>query len=1201
MATNKFVRFVTSLSLIALVASAITFGDRFQLAPPSTANESGQVEAVAANPHNLGAGESWERELAPTDHHVHQVKLEAGQYLHIVIERTAINIGLRLTAPNGSTVVQLGSRALGPTPLSALADQSGFYRLEIRSLESESEQIRGLYKLRVAELRAATAKDNQTIQGEQAFADGEQLLREWNSESSRRAIGKLREALSLWKAAGARGEEAEALKRIGDVYQRFGESSDALASYKEALSLGRRIKDSRLVADVLNEIGYVHVGRGEHQPAQKFCSEALRLSQTTDYAYGRARALNNLGEISYGVGKLQESLDSFQKALRLWRELGDRQGQALALLNLAYSHSDIGQMREALNYCNQALPLWTSARDQRGQGMTLTAIGRLHSRKGESQQALNYFEQAMQLIEPIGAPAEKGRILTGLAYVYNQLSKSREAIEYYEQALPLFRATGDYNGEAVTIYDAGDVLFSLGENQKALDYYQQALAISRAANDRRSQAFEIRQIGRVYASLGDKTKALANYHQALAFWRTEKDFRGEADALNLIAGIFEDRAETAKARELYARALVLSQQAEYRMGEAATLYNIARLERDRGNLNEARTNTESAIELIESLRTNVASQELRASYFASVRQHYELYMDVLMQLDKARPTEGFAAAAFAVSEKARARSLLESLQEARADIRQGVDVALLERERLLQQTLYGKTARHAQVLGSNSDVSEAEALSKEIDRLSIEYEGVRSQIRSSSPRYAALTQAQPLSLNKIQQQVLDDGSLMLEYSLGDERSYLWAITRSDTFTYELPGRAEIETAARNVYASLTASQPLAGETLQQTQVRVAKANEQLPAQIAQLSRIVLGPVSSQLGKKRLLIVPDGALQYVPFQILTASVPTNPGSAEASVVTESRALVLDHEIVNEPSASTLALLIEDTAARKQAAKTVAVFADPVFEADDPRISSSNQKDNSAASQAQETDSRRALRDVGVAKDGGHIPRLQASRLEAEAIMSVTPWWSGLQATGFEASRATVMRPDIGNYRILHFATHGLLNDEHPELSGVVLSLFDEKGQHQEGFLRLHDIYNLKLPVDLVVLSACNTGLGKDVRGEGLIGLTRGFMYAGASSVVASLWKVDDEATAELMRYFYGFMLKDGLSPAAALRKAQVSMSQQKRWQSPYYWSGFIIQGQYIQTERVRGWHITWLTLWAGMAVLLIVAAFFVLKRRRRTIL
>jgi CHAT domain-containing protein len=294
------------------------------------------------------------------------------------------------------------------------------------------------------------------------------------------------------------------------------------------------------------------------------------------------------------------------------------------------------------------------------------------------------------------------------------------------------------------------------------------------------------------------------------------------------------------------------------------------------------------------------------------------------------------------------------------------------------------------------------------------------------------------------------------------------------------------------------------------------------------------------------------------------------------------------------------LIADTTARKQAAKTIAVFADPVFEADDPRISLANPKTKAVTSQLHETDSR-ALRDVGLAQEGRRIPRLQASRAEADAIMSVTPWWSGLKATGFEASRATVMKPDLGNYRIVHFATHGLLNDVHPELSGVVLSLFDENGQPQDGFLRLHDIYNLKLPVDLVVLSACNTGLGKDVKGEGLIGLTRGFMYAGAASVVASLWKVDDEATAELMRYFYGFMLKDGLSPAAALRKAQVTMSQQKRWQSPYYWSGFIIQGQYFQRESMKASRVSSLAVLGSASAFLLLAAFLVLKRRRRTIL
>jgi CHAT domain-containing protein len=158
----------------------------------------------------------------------------------------------------------------------------------------------------------------------------------------------------------------------------------------------------------------------------------------------------------------------------------------------------------------------------------------------------------------------------------------------------------------------------------------------------------------------------------------------------------------------------------------------------------------------------------------------------------------------------------------------------------------------------------------------------------------------------------------------------------------------------------------------------------------------------------------------------------------------------------------------------------------------------------------------------------------------------------------------MSPEVGQYRIVHFATHGLLNNEHPELSGVVLSLVDQAGNPQDGFLRLHDIYNMKLPADLVVLSACNTGLGKDVRGEGLIGLTRGFMYAGASGVMSSLWKVDDEATAELMKIFYSAMLNDGLAPAAALRQAQLTLRKQKRWHSPYYWASFVLQGEYRES-------------------------------------
>ena len=178
------------------------------------------------------------------------------------------------------------------------------------------------------------------------------------------------------------------------------------------------------------------------------------------------------------------------------------------------------------------------------------------------------------------------------------------------------------------------------------------------------------------------------------------------------------------------------------------------------------------------------------------------------------------------------------------------------------------------------------------------------------------------------------------------------------------------------------------------------------------------------------------------------------------------------------------------------------------------------------------------------------------------MAVIPRGTGLEALGFKANRATATDPALGQYRVVHFATHSLFNDEYPELSGIVLSLYDERGRPQEdGFLRLQDIYNLKLSADLVVLSACRTGLGKNIRGEGLIGLTRGFMYAGASRVVASLWKVDDEATAELMKRFYQHFFRDGMTPAASLRAAQDSMRTQRRWRAPYYWAGFVLYGEW----------------------------------------
>ena len=327
----------------------------------------------------------------------------------------------------------------------------------------------------------------------------------------------------------------------------------------------------------------------------------------------------------------------------------------------------------------------------------------------------------------------------------------------------------------------GEIYYSSGQKQKALDHYYRALLLSRTVGYRLYESRVLRNMGVVYESLGQKTEALKYYKQALSLNRARGDRREEAFTLNNLGRLYQGLGQVSKSVDYYHRALLLTRETQDRVVEALALHNIARAERSRGNLTEARSQLEEALKIIESLRTKVASQELRSSYFASEHQHYDFYIDLLMQMHKKRPSEGMAADALQASERARARSLLESLAEARADIRQGIDPTLLDRERSLQQGLRAKANRQVQLLSGKPNKEEAEVLAREIRNLTNEYDQLQAEIKSKSPRYAALTQPQPLGLQEIQQQVLDDQTLLLEYALGDERSYLWAVT-STTMT-----------------------------------------------------------------------------------------------------------------------------------------------------------------------------------------------------------------------------------------------------------------------------------------------------------------------------------------------------------------------------------------------------------------------------------
>lgn len=878
--------------------------------------------------------------------------------------------------------------------------------------------------------------------------------------------------------------------------------------------------------------------------------EALQLYRAAANRDGQIATLNILASGYKAVSEKQKSLDHYDQVLQLYRAGGDRQGEADTLRSIGstYNAPDENsapgpiERQKALEYLYHAIALYKELNAPKREASTLGEIGGIYNAQGERQKSVQHFNQALLIQRRIGDLKGEGYTLAYLGGAYNALGEKRTALEYFNQAIAMFRALKEGFGEATVLTDIAAVYSSMGETDKALEYFNQALPLHKTKTNRGWEAKTLTLIGAVYHARGDGQKALQFFSEALAMQKAVNNRGWEANTLTYMGAVYSSLGDWQKASECFTQALTLSRVIFDPKTEANVLLNLARAERNHNHLADARQHVEKAIELIESIRTKIVSQDWRASYLATKRDYYELYVDVLMKQHQESPGKGHDAAALQASERARARSLLETLTEARVDIREGVDPYLLDRERELQQQINNKELQRVRLLAGKPAEEQTQQLQKDLHALLTEYNEVRAQIRARSPRYDALMQPEPLALREIQKQVLDEETLLLEYALGDKKSYLWVVTQTDLKSFVLPKRAVIESAARRLYELLTTSNK-----------REAKRAAEVAA--SELGQMVLGPAATLLGKKRLLIVSEGALQYVPFSALSIT--------EEQSSRSYRPLIATNEVINLPSASVLAVLRREASNRQVAPRAVAVFADAVFQSDDARLVQArpNAKSESHSSAGRQLDEQNDL--VRSAKESGvlNFQRLPFTRQEAEAIVNLAGEARSLKALDFSASRDTVFDARLDQYKIVHFATHGLLNSRHPELSGIVLSLVDKDGRARDGFLRTHDIYNLKLHANLVVLSACSTALGNEVKGEGLLGLTRGFMYSGTPRVVASLWDVRDEATSKLMTHFYQKMLRDGMRPAAALRAAQLMLLKEPRWEAPYFWAGFTLQGDW----------------------------------------
>src|SRR5574341_254998 len=913
--------------------------------------------------------------------------------------------------------------------------------------------------------------------------------------------------------------------------------------------------------------------------AEQAATEGLRLAPKRD-----AESSRQAGE-------------KFETARTLWQKLEDRYGQGVALYGLGEVWQQQYQFQKAFECYDQAIAHFRAAEAPRETAVMQNLAGRALVAVGAIQRGLDYLLETRRFWLATNDRAGEAEALYSLGFAYGRLHDYQKALAYYEEALPLHRALRNRRQEAQTLNNIGTIYAQQSDYRKAISYFQQAQESWQAQGNTLSVINALTNLGVAYAGLNEYPKAIEYYQQALAGWRRVKNQMGEAATLNNLSETFYKLGKKPEAREYASQALTISLAIGDRRVKTESRTTIATIARDQGDFKEARHQIEQLLASVEAERSTVVSQGSRTSWFANYRPYYDFYLDLLMRQREA----GYEAAALQVSEGFRARSLLELLKESGAELHRTIDPALAARELTIRQKIEAASAAQRKLSGGQATAEQKDQAQRELTLLMAEFDQLQAEIKSRHPQYAALTRPQPLSLAEIQRQALDKDTLLLEYALGEENSYLFAVTPTAINAFTLPKRDEIEQAARRFYQQVTAvGKPMVFRTVRERQAWLDQAHKDYRTAAEKLSLMLLDPAKHLLGAKRLMIVGDGILHYVPFAALPRPESGRAGERESgrrgdretrrqgdketgrqedrtnpqSAIRNPQSftpLIVNHQILSLPSASTLAVLRSEMGRRKPAPKTIALFADPVFERDDERVKAGlaqakTVEDKVAATRSEQDLLRSSVAEFadesGATGSGQWMTRLPSTRQEALAIQALAPESERLVMLDFNANRAAVTSAKLQSYRYIHFATHCLLNNAHPELSVLVFSLVDRQGQEQNGFLRTLDVSNLKLAADLVVLSGCRTGLGKEVNGEGMLGLTRAFLYAGAKRVVASLWQVNDAATAELMKRFYQGMLGEKrLSAAAALRTAQLAMWRDKRRRAPYYWAAFSLQGEW----------------------------------------
>jgi CHAT domain-containing protein/Tfp pilus assembly protein PilF len=879
-----------------------------------------------------------------------------------------------------------------------------------------------------------------------------------------------------------------------------------LGKYEQALAVadsGLRIENIDLNIDlrcnflILKSIIYWY--KGENKKVMPCLEEALNLSRETGNITHELQALNIFGLVYRIMDRSQDALSYFKDGLQIARKRKFMGHKGAILSNIGDVYLRLAEYDSSMVYYESALKIMEEIKDILNKAATLGSIAAVYSLQGNYPKAIEIGSEAIAIYEKLGNKSGQGTELINLAAAHVEMGNYSKALSLLNKALSIVREIGEKYNEQICLGVLGETHLVLGDYARAELYFKNARKIALEIESISDVAIITGNLATIYLASGDTSSALNNLNQALQLQKSIFDQRGEAATYSNIASIKAKQGDYENALKFFEIALKTHREIGNKFGQANTLNDLANLFYEQNKYGDAVALHQHALSIGDSLR----AKEIIAIASYGLGRTYTM-------LDKLKKGYRFYKKAIAAVEDIRGQlsksEYKSSFVENKMDIYKGIVDVLFKLYKKDGGGVFADSALYF------AEKGRARSLLDILTEAHIDFKDKkRTQFFSD-----------PISLPEIQEVAKEENALILEYSFGKENGYLWAITENDILFFRLQDVRQINQYIKNYY-SMISRPPRAGSLFLQSG--------------SKLYNLLLAPVLNLLQtEKKVIIIPDGNLHYLPFETLI----TSTGDKR-----KPEYLIETHQISYAPSSSILYFLFSAKKSdEKEVRDNLIAFANPVFK-------KSQRKNN-------------AWQGKNQAEEGIYTQRgfdLSALPYSAEEVKNIAGQYSQNQVNlylGRQASEENVKSAPLQRYSRVHFATHVLIDEELPNRSCIVLSP-DKEGK-EDGFLRMNEIFNLRLQADLVTLSGCQSGRGKLTRAEGVMGLARAFFYAGAQALAVSLWHVNDRSTARFMESFYHYM-HERYAKDAALQKAKLEFihSEIPKRRHPYFWAPFIITG------------------------------------------